>query len=114
MTTENLAQMGAARVVKRINAAGITVIEKAPVSEVEYAFYHQVAPELNRAKILTPALLAADASTRALTLEAIPYPVSQQNVANDAIVSMLARLHRFAPDSNWTTTPIAGPTNSWS
>lgn len=101
MTTENLAQMGAARVVKRINAAGITVIEKAPVSEVEYAFYHQVAPELKRAEILTPALLAADASSRALTLEAIALPVSQENVACDAIVSMLARLHRFAPDKNW-------------
>lgn len=101
MTAENLAQMGAARVVKRINAAGITVIEKAPVSEVEYAFYHQVAPELKRAEILTPALLAANASSRALTLEAIPSPVSQQNVTCDAIVSMLARLHRFAPDRNW-------------
>lgn len=101
MTAENLAQMGAARVVKRINAAGIMVIEKAPVSEVEYAFYHQVAPELNRAEILTPALVGSDSSSRALTLEAIPSPVSQQNVANDAIVSMLARLHRFAPDSNW-------------
>ena len=101
MTTENLAQMGAARVVKRINAAGITVIEKAPVSKVEYAFYHQVAPELKRAEILTPALLAANASSRALTLEAIPLPVSQENVACDAIVSMLARLHRFAPDRNW-------------
>lgn len=101
MTTENLAQMGAARVVKRVNAAGITVIEKAPVSDVEYAFYHQVAPALNRAEIFTPALLAADADARALTLEAIPYPVSQQNVASDAIVSMLARLHRFAPDKKW-------------
>ena len=101
MTTENLARMGAARVVTRINAAGITVIEKAPVSEVEYAFYHQVAPELKRAEILTPALLAANASSRALTLEAIPSPVSQQNVTCDAIVSMLARLHRFAPDRNW-------------
>jgi len=101
MTAENLAQMGAARVVKRVNAAGITVIEKAPVSKVEYAFYHQVAPELKRAEILTPALLAANASSRALTLEAIPSPVSQQNVTCDAIVSMLARLHRFAPDRNW-------------
>lgn len=101
MTAENLAQMGAARVVKRVNAAGITVIEKAPVSEVEYAFYHQVAPELKRAEILTPALLVANASSRALTLEAIPSPVSQQNVTCDAIVSMLARLHRFAPDRNW-------------
>jgi len=109
MTTENLAQMGAARVVKRVNATGIAVIEKAPVSKVEYAFYHQVAPELNRAEILTPALLAADASTRALTLEAIPYPVSQQNVANDAIVSMLARLHRFAPDKNWHYHPHRWP-----
>jgi len=101
MTTENLAQMGAARVLKRVNAAGITVIEKAPVSDVEYAFYHQVAPLLNRAEIFTPALLAADADARALTLEAIPYPVGQQNVASDAIVSMLARLHRFASDKNW-------------
>lgn len=101
MTTENLAQMGAARVVKRVNAAGISVVEKAPVSDVEYAFYHQVAPELNRAEIFTPALLAADADARALTLEAIPYPVSQQNVASDAIVSMLARLHRFSPDRRW-------------
>ncbi len=101
MTTENLAQMGAARVVKRVDAAGITVIEKAPVSEVEYAFYHQVAPELHGAEILTPAFLAADPSARALTLEAVPYPVSQQNVASDATVSMLARLHRFAPDKKW-------------
>lgn len=101
MTTENLAQMGAARVVKRVNAAGITVIEKAPVSNVEYAFYHQVAPQLNHAKIFTPALLAADADARALTLEAIPLPVSQESVDCDAIVSMLAHLHRVAPDKKW-------------
>lgn len=77
------------------------VIEKWPVSEVEWAFYQFVATELNQAEVATPKLLSADATLRQLSMEYIPYPVEQADVANDYAIAMLDRLHRYPAHSEW-------------
>ncbi|ELQ6220954.1 hypothetical protein ACTV2B_001593 [Cronobacter turicensis] len=44
--SDDLSRMGAARVVVFIDEAGRQVIEKCPVGDVEYHFYHHAAREL--------------------------------------------------------------------
>lgn len=105
MSEQNLSRMGAANVTLISDEAGQRVIEKYPVSEVEFAFYHAAAPRLRQADIVTPALRSADASRRMLRLEYIPYPVDQDAVAGDEVLSMLACLHRFPPDPAWIYHP---------
>jgi hypothetical protein len=80
---------------------GHTVIEKCPVGEVEYSFYHYAAPELNLAGVATPKLLLADATLRKLRMEYIPQQVEQNNVADDDAIVMLGRLHCFPANSEW-------------
>ncbi len=93
--------MGAANVALFVDEQGQRVIEKYPVSDVEYAFYQHAAHRLNAAKIASPKLLFADPARRLLRLEYIPHPVSQDAVAGDETLAMLARLHRFPPDASW-------------
>lgn len=47
MSAENLSQMGAAKVQRLMDQYGQQVIDKCPVSPVEYAFYEYAAKELN-------------------------------------------------------------------
>ncbi|MFK3710407.1 phosphotransferase family protein [Leclercia adecarboxylata] len=105
MSEENLSRMGSAKVTLNRDEEGRRVIEKYPVSEVEFAFYHSAAPRLRQADIVSPALLFADASRRKLRLEYIPHPVDQDAVAGDKVLSMLARLHGFPPDPSWIYHP---------
>lgn len=93
--------MGAANVALFVDEQGQRVIEKYPVSDIEYAFYQHAAQRLNAAKIASPKLLFADPARRLLRLEYIPHPVSQDTVAGDETLAMLARLHRFSPDASW-------------
>jgi len=60
--------MGTAKVTLIRDEQGHQVIEKSPVSEVEYAFYHAAAPRLGLAGVASPALLSADAPRRRLRL----------------------------------------------
>lgn len=105
MPDKNLSRMGAAKVTLISDEAGHRVIEKYPVSEVEFGFYHSAAPRLRQADIVSPALLFADASQRKLRLEYIPHPVDQDAVAGDEVLSILARLHGFPPDPLWIYHP---------
>ena len=66
MSAENLSQMGAAKVQRLVDQYGQQVIEKCPVSPVEYAFYEYAAEELNSRGIKTPTLLSADPHPRRL------------------------------------------------
>lgn len=105
MSEQNLSRMGAANVTLIGEEEDHQVIEKYPVSEVEFAFYHSAAPRLRHAGIVSPALLFADASRRKIRLEYIPHPVDQDAVAGDEVLSMLARLHGHPPDPSWTYHP---------
>lgn len=105
MSAKNLSRMGAANVTLISDDAGHRVIEKYPVSEVEFAFYLSAAPRLAQAEILSPALLSADAARRKLRLEYIPHPVDQAAVAGDEVLSMLARLHAYPPEPSWIYHP---------
>jgi hypothetical protein len=109
MTAQDLSKMGAAKVALFVDEHGQHVIEKYPVSEVEYAFYQHAAHRLNAAKIASPELLFADPARQLVRLEYIPHPVSQDAVASDEALAMLARLHRVAPDAAWRY-----HTHSWS
>ncbi|EKA1638910.1 phosphotransferase [Salmonella enterica] len=101
MSAMDLSKMGIARVALNTSHCHHVVIEKWPVSEVEWAFYKYAATELNQAEVATPKLLSADASLRQLRLEYIPYPVEQATVANDYAIAMLGRLHRYPANSGW-------------
>ncbi len=105
MSEQNLSRMGTAKVTLIHDEEGRRIIEKSPVSEVEYAFYHAAAPRLGLAGVASPALLSADAPLRRLRLEYIPHPVDQDAVASDEVLSMLARLHDYPPDPSWTCHP---------
>lgn len=105
MSDKNLSRMGSAKVMLISDEEGHRAIEKCPVSEVEFAFYHSAAPRLRQADIISPALLFADASRRKLRLEYIPHPVDQDAVAGDEVLSMLARLHGYPPDPSWIYHP---------
>ncbi|PXV76586.1 phosphotransferase family protein [Pantoea sp. PNA 03-3] len=103
MTNADLAKMGIARVKHLANKDGKPcAIEKAPVSEVEYAFYCDAAPLLARHGILTPVVKSACYEQRKLILEYIPEPIQQDAVTGDAFLSVLARLHSVPPDPSWT------------
>ncbi|MGG6102213.1 phosphotransferase family protein [Pantoea allii] len=103
MTKADLAKMGAARVKRMIDREGKPcAIEKEPVSEVEYAFYRDVAPLLGQHGVLTPAVKSACPEQRKLILEYIPQPIQQDAVAGDDFLSVLARLHSVPSDSSWT------------
>lgn len=101
MSAMDLSKMGTARVALNTSDCDHIVIEKWPVSEVEWAFYKYVATELNQAEVATPKLLSADAALRQLSMEYIPYSVEQANVANDYAIAMLGRLHRYPAHSEW-------------
>ncbi len=101
MAAMDLSKMGTAKVVLNTSDCNQIVIEKWPVSDVEWAFYLYAATELNQAGIATPTLLSADATLRKLRLEYIPYKVDQTAVANDYAIAMLGRLHRYPANSEW-------------
>ncbi|ERM15494.1 hypothetical protein L585_04300 [Pantoea ananatis BRT175] len=103
MTDADLAKMGSARVKRLMSKDGKPwAIEKEPVSEVEYAFYHNAAPLLAQHGILTPVMKSACYEQRKLVLEYIPEPIQQDAVTGDAFLSVLARLHSVPPDPSWT------------
>ncbi|ELY6246756.1 phosphotransferase [Cronobacter universalis] len=99
--SDDLSRMGEARVVAALDETGRQVIEKSPVGDVEYHFYHHAARQLGGAGVETPALLAASPALRKLTLESIPYPVDQETAAADSALDMLSRLHRYPADPDW-------------
>lgn len=101
MSARDLSMMGSAEVVLNVNDRGHHVIEKSPATTVEYAFYQHTANALNQAGIATPKLLSVDPTLRKLTLEYIPHQIDQAAVAEDDILSVLARLHRYPPDPDW-------------
>ncbi|HBL4903956.1 TPA: phosphotransferase [Enterobacter hormaechei] len=101
MSAMDLSKMGTAKVVLNTSDCNHIVIEKWPVSDVEWAFYLYAATELNQAGIATPTLFSADAALRQLKLEYIPYKVDQTAVANDYAIAMLGRLHRYPANSEW-------------
>ncbi|SKA70770.1 Phosphotransferase enzyme family protein [Pantoea ananatis] len=102
MTDADIAKMGSARVKRLSDEDGKPcAIEKEPVSEVEYAFYHNAAPLLAQHGILTPVMKSACYEQRKLVLEYIPEPIQQDAVTGDAFLSVLARLHLIEPDSSW-------------
>lgn len=101
MSATDLSKMGTAKVVLNVSDCGHTVIEKYPVGEVEYSFYHYAATELNQAGIATPTLFSSDASLRKLRMEYIPHKVEQVDVADDDAIVMLGRLHSFPANSEW-------------
>lgn len=105
MSASDIAQMGTASVAIKVDGCGHSIIEKCPVSDVEYDFYHYAATALNQAGIATPKLLFADASRRKLRLEYIPHPVEQSAVANDEAIAMLGRLHRYPGNAAWRYHP---------
>lgn len=93
--SDNLAKMGAARV-RRTSYHGVECIEKSQASNVEFQFYLQVAPVFRPAGIAVPELLASDAATRTLTLEYIPYPITQAGLLQyPDVLSTIARIHQF-------------------
>ncbi|MEB6377517.1 aminoglycoside phosphotransferase family protein [Leclercia adecarboxylata] len=109
MPARDLSRMGTAKVAIRVSSSGHFVIEKCPVGDVEYGFYHSAATALNQAGIATPKLVSADASLRKLSMEYIPHPVEQSAVASDDAITMLGRLHRYPGNAAWRY-----HTHSWS
>ncbi|ADO48813.1 phosphotransferase family protein [[Enterobacter] lignolyticus] len=101
MSGSDLSKMGTAKVALVVNGCNHQVIEKCPVGEVEYAFYRYAATELKQAGITTPKLLSVDATLHKLRMEYIPLQVDQTSVANDDALTMLGRLHRYPPNSEW-------------
>jgi len=101
MSATDLSKMGTAKVVLNTSDCNRIIIEKGPVSEVEWAFYHYAATELNQAEVATPKLLSADVTLRQLRMEYIPYQIEQANVANDDAIAMLGRLHSHSANSEW-------------
>lgn len=59
MSTDNLSKMGAAKVRLLTDQHGNQIIEKSPVSDVEYCFYERAAESLKRA-VESPRLLHSD------------------------------------------------------
>ncbi len=103
MKEADLAKMGAARVKCMVDCEGKPcAIEKEPVSEVEYAFYHNSAPLLAQHGILTPVVKSACYEHRKLVLEYIPESIQQDAVTGDAFLSVITRLHSVPPDPSWT------------
>jgi len=101
MSVDNISRMGTAKVALFVDETGHQVVEKFPVSDVEYSFYQHAAKSLAQVDIVTPKLLFADPSLRKLRLEYIPHQVGQDAVAGDDVLSILSRLHCYPPDSSW-------------
>lgn len=103
MTHADIAKMGSARVKRLADEDGKPcAIEKAPVSEVEYAFYRDAAPLLAQLGILTPVVKSACYEQQKLVLEYIPELIQQDAVTGDAFLSVIARLHSVPSDPSWT------------
>lgn len=100
MSTGNLSRMGEAEVRLFANQQGKQIIEKCPVSDVEYCFYERVAEPL-RGVVESPRLLHADPHRRSLWLEYVPHKVSQEEVAGDEILRRLSALHNYSADPAW-------------
>ena len=94
MAGENLSRMGAAKIQLVADQHGNQVIEKCPVSDVEYSFYEHAADPLCGV-IESPRLLHADTHRRSLTLEYVPHKISQEEVAGDDILKRLSRLNDY-------------------
>lgn len=101
MSVDNISRMGTAKVALFVDETGHQVVEKFPVSDVEYSFYQHAAKSLAQVDIVTPKLLFADPSLRKLRLEYIPHQVGQDAVAGDDVLSFLSRLHCYPPDPSW-------------
>ncbi|UJD89052.1 aminoglycoside phosphotransferase [Rahnella aquatilis] len=101
MSDDNLSRMGTAKVTLLVDEAGHQVIEKFPVSDVEFNFYQHAARHLVQVDISTPKLLIADPATRKLRLEYIPHQVEQDEVGRDEVLAILSRLHCYRPDPSW-------------
>lgn len=101
MSVDNLSRMGTANVTLLMDEAGHLVIEKSPVSNVEFSFYQHTAKHLAKVDISTPKLLLSNPYTRTLRLEYIPYQVDQDEVGRDEVLSILSRLHCYQPDPSW-------------
>lgn len=93
--------MGTAKVMLKTDEHGHPIIEKCPVGDVEFTFYQHAAKALNQAGIATPTLMSADATLRKLRMEYIPHPIEQAAIANDDVLTTLARLHRYPPNYEW-------------
>ncbi|WP_338147066.1 hypothetical protein [Pantoea stewartii] len=114
MTDADLAKMGSACVKRLADEDGkACAIEKAPVSEVEYAFYRDAAPLLARHGILTPVVKSACHEQRKLILEYIPEPIQQDAVTGDAFLSVLARLHSYRVIPHGRSAHIGGTRQHW-
>ncbi|MBS3046162.1 phosphotransferase [Enterobacter mori] len=100
MPGENLSRMGAAKVCLIADRHGNQVIEKCPVSDVEYGFYIRAAEPLSGV-VESPRLLHADSHRRSLMLEYIPHKISQDEIAGDEILRRLSRLHDYPADPAW-------------
>lgn len=100
MAGENLSRMGAAKVQLIADQHGNQVIEKCPVSDVEYSFYEHAADPLCGV-IESPRLLHADTHRRSLTLEYVPHKISQEEVTGDDILKRLSRLHDYPAEPGW-------------
>jgi len=105
MSVDNLSRMGTAKVTLLVDEAGHRVIEKCPVSDVEFSFYQHAARHLTQVGISTPKVLFADPNTRKLRLEFIPHQVSQDEVGRDEVLSILSGLHGYRPDPSWVYHP---------
>lgn len=100
MAGENLSKMGEAKVHLIVDHHGNHVIEKCPVSDVEYGFYEHAAEPLSGV-VESPRLFHADPYRRSLTLEYVPHKISQDEVARDDILKRLSRLHDYPADPAW-------------
>ncbi|EOX7394739.1 phosphotransferase family protein [Enterobacter quasiroggenkampii] len=100
MTAENLSRMGAAKVRQVMDQHGNTLIEKYPVSDVEYGFYERAADRLRRV-VASPRLLHADPHRRCLRIEYVPHKLSQDEISGDEILRRLVRLHDYPADPAW-------------
>ncbi|MCM7166804.1 MULTISPECIES: phosphotransferase family protein [Enterobacter] len=100
MAGENLSRMGAAKIQLIADQHGNQVIEKCPVSDVEYSFYEHAADPLCGV-IESPRLLHADTHRRSLTLEYVPHKICQEEVAGDDILKRLSSLHDYPADPAW-------------
>lgn len=98
MSVDNISRMGIAEVALFMDETGHQLVEKCPVSNVEYSFYQHAAKSLAKVDIATPKLLYADPSLSKLRLVYIPHKVGQDEVAGDEVLSILSRLHCYPPD----------------
>ncbi|EPW3921729.1 phosphotransferase family protein [Enterobacter sichuanensis] len=111
MSTDNLSRMGAAKVRLLTDQHGNQIIEKSPVSDVEYCFYERAAEPLKRA-VESPRLLHSDPHQHVLRFEYVPHKISQDEVTADEILRRLSRLHDYPADPAWIYHPHSWPESS--